>query len=141
MATDASGRMGGSGFVFGGDASALHASFFGTIPLPLHSGHGTNLGGAGGETTTAPLPLLSFPSSSVTRRFAASISLFRCARSFFDGLARTEPSPRQRTQAVAGTMAASLDGIASDKVIERDLLFPTRGKPLLPPLLVVPELM
>ena len=97
MATETSGRIGGSAF-----ASESHASsaVFATIPLPLHLGQGTDLGGAGGGNTPA---VLSLPPS-LARRFAASISRFRCARSFFDGLAHTEPSPRQRTQAVAGTM-------------------------------------
>lgn len=99
--------------------------------------------------TSSPLPPPLLPTPSLARRFAASMSLFRCARAFFDGLARTEPSPRQRTQAVAGTTTSreilvglhdgvwacsDEDDMANDDEgveMERRLLSPTRGDPLL----------
>ena len=93
---------------------------------------------------SSPLPQPLLPTPSLARRFAASMSLFRCARAFFDGLARTEPSPRQRTQAVAGTTTSreihdgvwacsDEDDMANDEGVEmeRRLLSPTRGDPLL----------
>ena len=85
--------------------------------------------------------VLSLLPPSLARRFAASISLFRWARAFFDGLARTDPSPRQRTHAVAGTILLMLQDtlcdegdedwtIVDDEVTESDLLSPARGERL-----------